>query len=424
MIKFLFLGLIRDAGRSRLPIIVVAIGVMLSVFLHAYVTGLMSDTIEMNAKFNTGHVKVMTKAYADNINQIPNDLSIIGVDELLGNLNTDFPDMQWVPRIKFGGLIDAPDENGETRSQGPSIGFGLDLLSKNGSDAERLNLQNSLVQGGLPQNPGEVLLSDEFAKKLDVKPGDDLTLIGSTMNGSMAMYNFKLVGTVQLGASMLDRGSIIADIEDVKLALNMPDAAGEVLGFFRNSYFDEEKAGAVVKKFNAKYFDENDEYSTEMFSLKDQGDMSLFVDLSKSMTVIITMIFMFAMSLVLWNAGLLGGLRRYGEIGIRLAIGENKTHVYLAMIIESIMIGIIGSIIGTAVGLFFAFLLEKYGIDISSMMKGASVMLPAKIRAHITITDFYIGFYPGIISTVLGTALSGIGIYKRKTAQLFKELEV
>jgi putative ABC transport system permease protein len=40
MIKFLIKGLIRDKSRSRLPVIVVAIGVMLTVFLHAYITGL------------------------------------------------------------------------------------------------------------------------------------------------------------------------------------------------------------------------------------------------------------------------------------------------------------------------------------------------------------------------------------------------
>ena len=133
---------------------------------------------------------------------------------------------------------------------------------------------------------------------------------------------------------------------------------------------------------------------------------------------------MLAMSLVLWNAGLLGGLRRYGEIGLRLAIGEEKDHVYLSMLAESVMIGIIGSVAGTMLGLFFAWLIQKYGIDISSMMKGASVMMPSKIRAHITPVDFYIGFFPGLVSTFIGTALSGIGIYKRKTARLFKELEV
>ena len=67
MIRFLFKGLWRDKSRSRVPIAVVATGVMLSVFMHAYVTGLMHDTIEMNARFFNGHVKVVTRAYAAEI---------------------------------------------------------------------------------------------------------------------------------------------------------------------------------------------------------------------------------------------------------------------------------------------------------------------------------------------------------------------
>jgi len=51
-------------------------------------------------------------------------------------------------------------------------------------------------------------------------------------------------------------------------------------------------------------------------------------------------------------------------------------------------------------------------------------MFPSVLRASISSETFYIGFFPGLFSTVLGTALSGIGIYKRQTAQLFKELEV
>ena len=127
------------------------------------------------------------------------------------------------------------------------------------------------------------------------------------------------------------------------------------------------------------------------------------------------------MSLVLWNAGLLGGLRRYGEVGIRLAMGEEKGHIYRTMIYESVMIGLAGSLVGTVFGLFFAWLLQKYGIDISGMMKGSSVMFPSVIRARITPVDYYLGFIPGLVSTLIGTMLSGIGIYKRQTARLFKE---
>ena len=47
----------------------------------------------------------------------------------------------------------------------------------------------------------------------------------------------------------------------------------------------------------------------------------------------------------------------------------------------------------------------------------------ATIQPRITPRDFYIGVIPGLFSTVLGTMLSGRGIYKRQTARLFKELE-
>ena len=149
----------------------------------------------------------------------------------------------------------------------------------------------------------------------------------------------------------------------------------------------------------------------------------MYVNMSQVWATYISMVFIFAMSLVLWNAGLLGGLRRYGEIGVRLAMGEEKGHVYRTMIYESIMIGIAGTVIGTSLGLFFAWLVQKYGIDISDLMKGSSIMVPTVIRARITPVDFYIGFIPGLVSTVIGTLLSGIGIFKRQTAKLFKELE-
>jgi putative ABC transport system permease protein len=151
--------------------------------------------------------------------------------------------------------------------------------------------------------------------------------------------------------------------------------------------------------------------------------MGQYVALSKGWTAYISMIFIFAMALVLWNAGLLGGLRRYGEFGVRLAMGEEKGHVYRTLIFESIFIGIAGTIVGTAFGLFFAWLIQTYGIDISGMMQGNTLMMPSTIKARITPVDYFIGFIPGLFSTILGTMLAGIGIYKRKTAQLFKELE-
>ncbi|MGW8314584.1 MAG: ABC transporter permease, partial [Bacteroidales bacterium] len=372
MIRFLLQGLIRDRSRSLLPLIVVAIGVMLVVFMRGYINGIMVDMIEQSARFNTGHVKVVTRAYADNMDQLPNDLALLNVDELKSQLEATFPEMEWAIRIRFGGLIDVPDANGETRSQGPAIGMAMDLLSPGSKEVERLHLDRALVRGALPSSPGQVLLSEDFSQKLGVDPGQEVTLISSTMYGGMAIYNFNVSGTVRFGNTGLDRGTVIADLKDVQSALDMQDAAGEIYGFFPGGFYDDEVASSVLEKFNQHFADSGDEYAPVMLRLRDQEGMALFVDLADSMGAIVTFVFMLAMSLVLWNAGLLGGLRRYGEIGIRLAIGEDKGHVYRSMIGESVMIGIAGTIVGTAIGLGLSYLMQTYGLDISEFTKNAS----------------------------------------------------
>lgn len=423
MIRFLLKGLLRDKSRSRIPVIVVATGVMLTIMMHAYVKGVMGDIVEMNARFSDGHVKVMTKAYADNISQLPNDLAMLGSDELTAQLEKEFPEMDWAQRIRFGGLIDVPDKNGETRAQGPAMGIGLSLLTPGTKEPERLNLTKSIIRGRMPSQQEEILISDEFSKKLGVNPGDRVTLIGSTMNGSMAIYNFIISGTISFGTEVLDRGTIIADIGDVRDALDMADASGEILGFSKTGFYDGESAQLDAEKFNRSHSPGSDHFAPVMMTLGQQGSMGQYIKLSDNLGNYIAAVFVFAMSLVLWNAGLLGGLRRYGEVGVRLAMGEEKRHVYLTMIYESVMIGLAGSAAGTILGLLISWLVQKYGIDISGLMKGSSIMMPAVLRTHITPVDFYLGFIPGLISTVIGTMLSGIGIYRRQTARLFKELE-
>lgn len=423
MIKFLFKGLLRDKNRSLLPIIVVSLGVFLTVLFHAWITGILGQSIEFNAKFSTGHVKVVSNAYYENIDQKPNDLALMNVSDLRADLKKQYPDFVWAERILFGGLIDAPDENGETKAQGPAGGFGIDLLSGNTNEIERMNITKSLQKGRLPENPGEILISDEFFEKLGASIGDPVTLISSTMYGGMAFYNFIIAGTVEFGSTVMDRGSIIADINDVRQALDMSDATSEILGFDKSGFFDKERANEVITDFNRKYNDPEDEFSPLMISLRDQSSMGLFVDFAGAMGTFISMIFIFAMSLVLWNAGLLGGLRRYGEFGVRLAIGEEKSHIYKTLVYESVMVGIIGSVIGSVLGISLAFYLQNHGIDTSDMMKDATMMMPTVFKAQVTTASYYLGFIPGVASTTIGSMLAGIGIYKRKTAQLFKELE-
>ena len=423
MIKFLLLGLLRDRYRSLFPAIVVALGVMLTVVLHAWLSGVIGDSIEFTARFSTGHIKIMTSAYAENISQLPNDLALMNASKLMDSIKKEFPEISWSERIYFAGLADVPDKSGVTRVQGNIFGFGIDMLSGNSAETDRMNILKSLRQGRLPEKKGEVLLSESLSGKLKVKPGDTISLITSTMYGEYSVYNFLISGTVEFGTISLDRGTMIADISDIRVAMNMEDATGEIVGYFKSGYYDDELAKKTVSRFNGRFHIKGDEFSPVMVSLKEQNNMGVLVDYTSRLFETMIAVFLVAMSIVLWNAGLLGGLRRYGEFGMRLAIGEEKGHVYKTLIYESVLIGILGTVAGTIAGLGLAWYLQTYGIDFGNAMKNSSIMMPAIFRARITGQTWYIGFIPGIFSTLIGTMLSGIGIYKRKTAQLFKELE-
>ena len=424
MIKFILKGIVRDRSRSLIPILVVVFGVFLTVLFYCYMQGAVNGFIDTGAKFDSGHVKIMSRAYDENSDQLPNDLAYIGVGQLIEKLKQDFPRFVWTTRIRFGGLLDVPDESGETRAQGPVVGMALDLFSTDSLEWELLGIEDSIVRGKAPENPGEILVSDEFATRLGISLGETATLIGSTMYGSMAASNFTVIGTVNFGISALDRGAMVADVRDIQAALNMEDAAGEILGFSDDFVYREKEAGLAALNFNAQYEGDPDEFAPVMKSLHQQGGMIDMLGMINTYMPVMVTVFVIIMSIVLWNAGLIGSLRRYGEIGVRLAMGESKGHLYRSMITESLILGCIGTVIGTALALVIAFWLQEKGFNISQMMQNATLLINDVIRAKITTFALVIGFIPGLLANVLGASIAGIGIYRRKTAQLMKELEV
>ena len=278
MIKFLIKGLIRDRSRSLFPVLMVAAGAFLTVFLHAWIIGAMGDMLDIQAKFDTGHLKIVTRSYIKQEEQLPNDLAILDTDELISKIEETGGNIKWTPRIRFGGLIDIPDDNGQTREQTPVMGMGIDLIGENSPEIKLLNLKNTLVKGRLPQRKNEILISDKLAGKLKVSPGDTATLLGSTMNGAMAIYNFTIAGTVLFGITAMDRDTIIADIRGVRKALDMDSATGEIVGFFQPHIYDDKTAEEIAAKFNRKHSNSKDEFSPFMRTLGQQHGMKEYLN--------------------------------------------------------------------------------------------------------------------------------------------------
>ena len=426
MIKFLTKGILRDRSRSLFPVIVVTLTVAMIVLFQGFITGIMNSMFLDSAVVSTGHVKIMTKAYHEENQILPNDLALLNTEKLVRELNQEHPDYFWTPRITFGGLLDVPDENGETQAQGPVYALGIDFLSPDSRQIEIWKLERRLVTGRLPENANEVLLGTKLAGRLGLSSGETVTLIGSTMYNAFTTYNFTVVGTFKLNLGPVDRHMMLVDISGAREALDMENAASEILGYTNSLYYEDQAAVAMRTEYNINHNDSTDIFSPIMMALRDANQMGTMVDFSNAAMAIILVIFLVIVMIVLWNMGLMNGLRRYGEIGMRLAIGESKGQVYRSMIVESVIIGFIGTVIGTAMGLGITYYMQEVGLDYSAAMESLSstdIIMSNVFYAQVTPDLYFIGFIPGVLATVLGTMMAGRAIYKREMAQLFKELE-
>ncbi|HRY82997.1 MAG TPA: FtsX-like permease family protein [Candidatus Cloacimonadota bacterium] len=462
MLSFLIKGVFRDRHRYLFPLLIVSSGVLIMVFMLALINGYMDSFIRQNAGFDTGHLKVVTAAYSRLLSQKPYDLGLLDIQDELATWKAAYPQLDWVERIHFGALLDVPDNLGQTREQGEVVAFGIDLLSS-GRERKLMHLDQALVSGRIPSQSSEILLTDSAFRRLALKLGDPVTLIGSDVFGSMTFRQFRVTGSVRFGVEALDRGAVIVDLADARGMLDMEGGAGEILAFFRNGSYDQKAAEQIRDDFNRRFGDMEtassggtqtgksaiweeetassggtqtgksaiqsessairDEYAPVMLAMSDQNNMGYMLGMMQYLLAIFSLVFIFILGIVLWNSGLMNGIRRYGEIGVRLAIGESKTQIYRSLLIEAGAIGFAGSVLGILLGLLLSAYFNLKGMDVSVFSRNSSLLSEDIIYTSVSLKTALSALIPGMLSTLLGAALAGMAVFKRQTSQLFKELE-
>ena len=92
----------------------------------------------------------------------------------------------------------------------------------------------------------------------------------------------------------------------------------------------------------------------------------------------------------------MNGLRRYGEIGLRLAMGESKGQVYRSMITEAIIIGLTGTVLGTGLGISITYYFQENGISYAEALEEMALtdmVMPNIFYSKVTPIYFMLVYY-------------------------------
>jgi putative ABC transport system permease protein len=431
MIRWLLKGIWRDKTRSLFPFLVISVGVALLIYLLGFMEGIFAGMLDVSAHLDTGHLRFVNKPFYDEEHLNPLDRALGGQKKTLEWLrkNSD-PRIEWSPRIRWGAIMDVPDEKGETRSQTPVVGMAIEMLAADSPERIRLDLERSVIAGRVPSRPKEMLVGYKLAEALGLRLDDFVTLLGQNFDGGMATDNYKVVGFVRFGLAAMDKKMALIDLSDAQQTFYMEDMVTDYLGFLpREVGYKEYDVLKINIENHLALFKQNppNDWASDddpiILSILDQRNLRELAVKFELVDEVVVGVFAFLMILVLWNAGLLNGVHRYGEMGLLLAMGETHKKLIGLMALEAFMIGLIGSAVGCLIGGGLVYYLQEVGVSTHGIFETSGLMMSDTIHARLSAYAFVFAVVPGVTASVVGNLIANLAIYQRSEANLFRELE-
>ena len=240
-------------------------------------------------------------------------------------------------------------------------------------------LLDCLVAGKeLVEDDQGVLLGDELAKKLGVKPGDSLIAMGQGAKGSIASAIFEVRGIFHSGDATKDLSLALTSLSNLQNIMGLPNQAHTWIGRLSGPLEAREAKDILQLENPLLTVDSWREKLPQLSQVIDFWDVS---------QLILICIFYFAVILIAMNTMSMAILERSHEMGVLKAIGLKQYQLYFMLFIEGTLMSSIAALLGGTVGVLIALVLYQYPIDLTNYMGviewGGSSLKPM-IRAYLT----------------------------------------
>lgn len=237
------------------------------------------------------------------------------------------------PRINFSGIVGNQEIS--------AIFNGIGGIAEN---EQQINLFSNIEGEELTiYDKYGILIGKELAKKLTTRIGDSLILMSSCEDGSLNAIHAKVRGTLNTGIKQMDNMILNANLEMVK-ELQYTDNVHSIVMLLTDT-----KYTTQVSKFLREEFKKNNLNVT----IKTWEDLAetyhQVVNLYKASFNVVTLIILLIVIFSIANTLYMSVMERVREIGTIMAIGLPKRIIIRLFLLEGVIIGIVGTVLGISV---------------------------------------------------------------------------
>jgi ABC-type lipoprotein release transport system permease subunit len=341
----------RNKVRSLVIIFSIALGIFAGVSATAFMKGLAEQRIQKVIKTELSYIQIHKEGFRQN-----SDFK--GYMPDAHNLVKKIRTISHVTGASDRIIIQAMAATAETATG--VLVYGIDLEN----EPKVTNISEKLIEGeyltGIKRNP--VVIGKKLAEKLNAKLRSKIVITLQDTANNVTSGLFRVAGIYSTNNSMYDESHVFVKAEDVYKLTELPENAAHEIAI---NIDDNENLIAVeeeVRKMasNHEVMDWK-ALSPEMNYLTEAMDLYMYIFI-----IIILLALLFGII----NTMLMVVMERTKEIGMLMAIGMNKVRIFSMVVLESVLLSLVGGVVGIIIGALFAKWKSTSPIDLSTWAQG------------------------------------------------------
>ena len=335
----------RYKRRSAIAIGAVAFGIAALILAAGFIERILVDFREDTIKSRLGHLQITR----------PNYHSVGKADPYAYLLPRTLPELSpsayvqqikaVAPRLSFSGLISHGDA---------TLSFIGDAVDPGRESAFDEALQVSSGKHLTPEAVRGALLGEGLARNLGVGVGDRIVLLANTAHGGTNAIEMSVVGLFSSATKAYDDAALRIPLQAARELLRT-DGAHVWVVLLNDTAATDEIMLKLRERLPSKEYEIVPWYALSDFYNKSEV---LFRKQVQGLRLIIAIIILLSIT----NTMMMSVMQRIGEIGTSMALGVKRSRVMRLFLVEGMLLGCIGGLLGVAIGTGLAWLISTIGI--------------------------------------------------------------
>ena len=349
ILKIAWRNIWRTPMRSLIVIGSIVMGIWAGIFVVAFSYGLNKQRTESSIKNAISHIQIHHPEYQK---EYESKFYLKEPDKLNAVLESDKSIESYAFRTLLNGMVSSPIKSNGVRIIG---------VNKN-QEKELTNIYSGLVKGTYfesnRRNP--ILIGEALAEKLKIKLQSKVVLTFQDTENTIISGAFRVCGIYKTQYSKYDQGTVFIENKDLHRLLKSENF--HQVALLCNSIDQVDSTYNSLKTNLPEY---------EVKDWKSIAPELAYADkIMESWLFLIMIIIMLALIFGIINTMLMAVFERRKELGMLMAIGMNRSKIFLLILIETLFLSLIGAPTGLVLGALTIKITSETGINLAFISKG------------------------------------------------------